>query len=285
MARRSEHSAAYLVHALPEQPRETMFSNTMYANRYLLLLALVLLAARPAPADTPVALYAAASLSSALQELLPRARFPDVRLSFASSSTLAKQIEAGAPADIYLSANALWMDYLQQRALIDSSTRVDLLSNALVFIAPTDRPLAIDVRHTFDLAGAFAGRIALADPSHVPAGIYARQALQRLGWWNALEQRLAPSPDVRAALAYVSRGECVLGMVYATDAAIASGVRIVATLPDSLHDAIRYPAALVSGRDRPAVRHLFNHIRSAEAQALFRRHGFTAIDEEPRAQP
>lgn len=261
-----------------------MFSNVMYACRLSLLAALVLCSARPAPADEPVVLYAAASLSTTLQELLPRARFADVRLSFASSSTLAKQIEAGAPADIYLSANALWMDYLQQRGLVDSTTRVDLLGNALVLVTPTDSPIAIDVQRTFDLAGAFSGRIALGDPSHVPAGMYAQQALQRLGWWSALERRLAPSPDVRAALAYVARGECALGIVYATDVAISDGVQIVATLPDSLHAPIRYPAAIVAGRDRPDVRRLFEHLRSTEAQALFSRRGFTPIGEMPRAQ-
>lgn len=258
----------------------------MYAMHILLLLAAYTLFGVPcARADTPVAIYAAASLSAALQELLSSKRFANVRLSFASSSTLAKQIEAGAPADIYLSANALWMDYLQERALIDSSTRVDLLGNRLVLIAPSESDTAIEVHGDAHWVDAFSGRLAIGDPSHVPAGIYARQALLHLGWWDALSARLAPTVDVRAALAYVARGECALGMVYATDAHLSRDVRVVASLPDSLHDAIRYPAAIVAGRYRPAVAHLFNYLRSTEAQDRFEHYGFMPIQEIPRAQP
>ena len=139
---------------------------------------------------------------------------------------------------------------------------------------------------SFNLSDAFEGRIALGDPSHVPAGIYARQALRRLGWWNHLSDRLAPSADVRSALNYVARGECDIGIVYATDAMILAEVQIIAPLPDSLHAPIRYPAAIVAGRDRPAVRRIFAQIRSDSAQTLFSRHGFTTLQEEaPRAQP
>ena len=263
-----------------------MFSKVMHLIRSLLLVALLLSSVMPLRAEDPVTIFAAASLNSALGELLPRARHLDVRLSFASSSTLAKQIEAGAPADIYLSANGQWMDYLQQRALIDLTTRVNLLGNKLVFIAPTDRSIEIDVQSQFNLSDAFEGRIALGDPSHVPAGIYARQALKRLGWWNHLSDRLAPSADVRSALNYVARSECDIGIVYATDAMILEEVQIIAPLPDSLHAPIRYPAAIVAGRDRPAVRRIFEQIRSDSAQTLFSRHGFTTLQEEaPHAQP
>ena len=271
---------------LPRRADLPMFSTVMHLIRSFLLVALLLSSATHLRAEDPVTIFAAASLNSALGELLPRARHPDVRLSFASSSTLAKQIEAGAPADIYLSANGQWMDYLQQRALIDSTTRVNLLGNKLVFIAPTDRSVKIDVQSSFNLSDAFEGRIALGDPSHVPAGIYARQALRRLGWWNHLSDRLAPSADVRSALNYVARGECDIGIVYATDAMILAEVQIIAPLPDSLHAPIRYPAAIVAGRGRPAVRRIFAQIRSDSAQTLFSRHGFTTLQEEtPSAQP
>ena len=286
MNRATEASPRWYILPLPRRADLPMFSKIMHLIRSLLLVALLLSSVTPLRAEDPVTIFAAASLNSALGELLSRARHPDVRLSFASSSTLAKQIEAGAPADIYLSANGQWMDYLQQRALIDLTTRVNLLGNKLVFIAPTDRSIEIDVQSQFNLSDAFEGRIALGDPSHVPAGIYARQALKRLGWWNHLSDRLAPSADVRSALNYVARSECDIGIVYATDAMILEEVQIIAPLPDSLHAPIRYPAAIVAGRDRPAVRRIFEQIRSDSAQTLFSQHGFTTLQKEaPRAQP
>ena len=286
MNRATDANSRWNILPLPRRADLPMFSTVMHLIRSFLFVALLLSSATPLRAEDPVTIFAAASLNSALRELLPRARHTDVHLSFASSSTLAKQIEAGAPADIYLSANGQWMDYLQQRALIDSTTRVNLLGNKLVFIASTDRSVEIDVQSQFNLSDAFEGRIALGDPSHVPAGIYARQALKRLGWWNHLSDRLAPSADVRSALNYVARGECDIGIVYATDAMILEEVQIIAPLPDSLHAPIRYPAAIVAGRDRPAVRRIFAQIRSDSAQTLFSRHGFTTLQEEaPRAQP
>ena len=187
------------------------------------------------PGDPALCLFAAASLTSALTEVLPRAGFPDLRLSFAGSSALARQIDAGAPADLFVSASPRWMDYLQERRRIDAETRFDLLANRLVVVTPAGSGLEVQPRPGFDLAGVFRGRLAVGDPDHVPAGIYARQALQALGWWPALEHRLAPAPDVRAALLYVERGECEAGVVYATDAAISRRVRVAAELADSLH--------------------------------------------------
>ena len=230
-----------------------------------------------APGGPAVGLFAAASLASALTEILPRRTFPWVRLSFAGSSSLARQIDAGAPADLYVSANPRWMDYLQERGLIEAGTRFDLVANRLVVVTPAGSGLAVEPRPGFDLAGAFVGRLALGDPDHVPAGIYARQALRALGWWPALEHRLAPAPDVRAALLYVERGECEAGVVYATDAAVSRGVRVAAELADSLHAPIRYPAAVVAGRDSPGVRDLLGRLRSVEAAEVFRRHGFTVL--------
>ena len=256
------------------------------ANARRFFAALLALAAPALAHAEPVSLYAAASLSSALRELLPAERFPELRLSFAGSSALAKQIEAGAPADIYFPPNAQWMDYLQQRDLIEAATRTDLLGNALVVVATSDQRAGILLRSDFDFAAAFTGRLALADPDHVPAGIYAKEALQRLGWWDALKVRLAPAPDVRAALTYVARGECTFGIVYATDAAIEKRVATIATFPDSLHAPIRYPVAIVAGRDAPPAHRIFDYLHSAEALALFRRHGFTThSDEAQRAQP
>lgn len=222
--------------------------------------------------------FAAASLSSALAEL--STHYDGMRLSIASSSTLTKQIAAGAPADIYFSANAAWMDYLQVRQHIEQDTRVDLLGNALVVIAPKGGPFAVRWARGFDFAGAFAGRLALGDPDHVPAGQYARQALETLGWWPVLKDRIAPAPNVRAALVYVERGECAAGLVYATDAAQSDRVITLATVPDSLHRPIVYPAAIVKGRASAPVRRLLAFFGSRKAAGIFRNHGFTFLDDQ-----
>ena len=233
---------------------------------------LVLCAVVPAPAQT---VYAAASLATALQELARLLPDRDVRLSFAGSSSLAKQIAVGAPADIYFSANTQWMDYLQQRGLIVADTRVDLLGNSLAVVAPKGEGFQVNPETGFDFAGAFPGRLAVGDPSHVPAGIYARQALVRLGWFAALADRLAPAPDVRAALVYVERGECAAGIVYATDAAVSAKVEMLAALPAHTHDPIVYPVAAIESRDSDAVRQLLAFYRSSQAATVFHRHGFT----------
>lgn len=237
-------------------------------------LSIVLLLLLPALAAAQ-SVFAAASLSSALAELANH--YEGMRLSVASSSTLAKQIAAGAPADIYFSANAEWMDYLQARHHLEQDTRVALLGNALVVIAPKGGAFAVRMARDFDFAGAFAGRLALGDPDHVPAGQYARQALAQLGWWPLLKSRIAPAPDSRAALVYVERGECDAGLVYATDATQSNRVTTLATVPDSLHRPIVYPAAIVKGRATTQVRSLLAFFSSDTAAVIFRKHGFTLL--------
>ena len=240
-------------------------------------LSILMLLLYPALA-TAQSVFAAASLNSALSELTTH--YEGMRLSVASSSTLAKQIAAGAPADIYFSANAEWMDYLQARQHIEQDTRVDFLGNALVVIAPKEAPFAVRWTRDFDFASAFPGRLALGDPDHVPAGQYARQALEKLGWWPALKTRIAPAPDVRAALVYVERGECAVGLVYATDAAQSDRVITLATVPDSLHRPIIYPAAIVKGRANAQVRSLLAFFNSETAADIFRKHGFTFLGDQ-----
>lgn len=242
-------------------------------TRYRLSALLLLLWSWPATAQT---VFAAASLGSALEELAPH--YEGLQLSFAGSSTLAKQIEAGAPADIYFSANTEWMDYLQTRQLIEPDTRIDLLGNALVLIAPSDEVFPIRIEKNFAFAAAFSGRLALGDPDHVPAGLYAREALARLGWWAALKNRIAPAPDVRAALVYVERGECAAGLVYATDAARSERIEILATIPDSLHRPIVYPLAIVKGRASAKTRRLLFFLSSDLAADLYHKHGFTVLE-------
>jgi molybdate transport system substrate-binding protein len=227
-----------------------------------------------------VVVFAAASLTDAVTEIAGRAgdatRTP-VRTSFAASSTLAAQITAGAPADVFLSADTTWMDALAARGLVAPATRVEPITNHLVLIAPRDPPVA---RFEPTAPGAIlralgpGGRLAVGDPDFVPAGRYARRALERLGLWTELAPRLARALDVRAALALVARGETPLGVVYATDAAISDEVRVVAPLPSAPDAPIRYAFAIVAGRETPAVRRVFDWITGPEGIAIFVRQGF-----------
>jgi molybdate transport system substrate-binding protein len=197
-------------------------------------------------------------------------------VSFAASSTLAKQIDNGAPADLFLSANSKWMDYLDERKMIDPSSRRDLLSNRIVLIAPTDSPVTqITITAGFPLAALVGeGRLAMGDPSHVPAGIYGRQALIALGVWESVASKIAPARDIRTALMLVERGETPIGLVYATDAAISAKVRVLAAFPPDCHPAITYPMAMISGRQNDSTRHYLEFLSTPEARAIFESHGF-----------
>jgi len=224
-----------------------------------------------------VTVFAAASLADALEEVAAAFRSREgieVRPSLAASSLLAQQIDAGAPADIFFPASEEWMEYAVRRGRIDVGTVVPLLTNRIVLIAPAGSAIAIEARRGSSLADRFDGRLAIADPDAVPAGIYAREALSWLGWWEGVRDRLAPAVDARAALAYVERGECSLGVVYESDAHASARVRIVATLPEEAHRMIIYPAGVVAGRARPEVLRLIASLRSREALAIFERHGF-----------
>ena len=233
----------------------------------------------------PVTVYAAASLTSALQDLSKTAEKQGIplRMSFASSSILAKQIALGAPADIYFSANVKWMDFLATEKLIEPNTRIDLLGNALVIISPKNEKFDIEPHADFDFPSAFNGQLALGDPSHVPAGIYAVEALKKLGWWTLLKNRIAPAMDVRGALTLVARGECAAGIVYATDATITDGVAVIATLPDSLLSTpIVYPIAIVKGRRTPTVEAAMHFLQSDTAAAVFQLYGFRVLASETK---
>jgi len=197
-------------------------------------------------------------------------------ISFASSSTLAKQIERGAPADIFVSANVKWIDYLTERGLIEPGSRFDLLGNRIVLVAPRDSPLRIQIEPYFKLADLLGHeRIAMGDPDHVPAGIYGKQALESLGVWNSIAKKLALTKDVRAALALVEKGETPLGVVYATDAGISSKVRIVGLFPENSHPPITYPVVIVSGRGRALTDSFLSFLKSPEARVVFEKYGFT----------
>lgn len=236
------------------------------------------------PAEIPT-VFAAASLTAALTEVIEgpaAAEGLQARLVFGASSTLARQIAAGAPADLYLSASAEWMDYLEQEGMMAAGTRVDFLGGDLVLIAPKGEGFTVDWGPGFSLARALTGRLALADPDHVPAGVYARQALIHLGWWDDLRRRLAPATDVRAALAFVERGECSAGIVYATDALASQRIELLGRIPADSHDPVVYPLAAIRGRDTPLVRRLLAFLQSTSSLELFARRGF-AVPPRPAA--
>ncbi|HSG87674.1 MAG TPA: molybdate ABC transporter substrate-binding protein [Pseudomonadales bacterium] len=255
----------------------------MRACTTLAVLLALLLSAPLGRAD--VTLFAAASLTDVGAALVDAwSRQPDggpVTTAFAASSTLARQIDAGAPADLFISADARWMRWLEARGAIVETTGEVRIGNGLVIIAPADETRIADAFDAALLAAQLppGERIAVGDPDHVPAGRYARAALEQLGLWSALAPRLARADNVRAALALVARGEAPLGIVYATDAAISERVRVVARLPAASHPEITYPLGIVPARARPEVNAFADFLRSRQAAPIWSRYGF-----EVRAQ-
>ena len=255
-------------------------------RRSLLALPL-LLSAPPARAATGLTVFAAASLTDALRDvaaLWEKAGRPAPRLSFASSSTLARQIDQGAPADLFASADERWMDDVAAHGLLAPGTRRNLLGNALVLVMPTAKARKVTIAPGRDLAALLgpSGRLAVGDPAHVPAGLYAKAALQHLGLWQGVAGRLAPAEDVRAALLLVERGEAPAGIVYATDAAVAPGVAVAGTFPAGSHPPIRYPFALTKHGDTAAGRALLSFLEGPQARAVFRRRGFVVEGHDPQ---
>ncbi len=234
-----------------------------------------------AKAEQRVTVFAAASLTNALQDVgkaYTEKTGVAVVFSFASSSAAARQIEAGAPADLFISADTAWMDYLQQRGLIDARTRQDILSNRLVLIAPADSTVALRIAPGFALAAALGkgGRLSTGDPDFVPAGRYARLALSNLGVWNDVADRLLRAENVRSAMAFVARGEAPLGIVYQTDVGVENKVRVVDIFPTGSHPAIVYPAAIVTGA-RPGAAAFHAFLLTPESRARFGKYGFIGL--------
>lgn len=227
-----------------------------------------------------ITVFAAASLTNAMQDIATaykKEKNVDVVSSFASSSTLARQIEAGAPADLFISADQKWMDYAVDKKNIDTPTRVTLLGNSLVVVAPTSSAQGnITVDAKTDWASLLkGGRLAVGDPDHVPAGIYAKEALQKLGAWDTLSPSLAPAEDVRGALALVERNEAPLGIVYGSDAVASKGVKVVGTFPENSHQKVEYPMAITEGHKNATVSAFYDYLKGPEASAVFKRYGFT----------
>ena len=228
----------------------------------------------------PIIIFAAASTTEAITDighLFSEKRLVRVVPSFAAASTLAKQIESGAPADIFISADTKWMDYLVEKKAIDPADRFDLLGNRIVLIAEKGGSIEkIDVAPGFALAD-FLGenRLSMGDPDHVPVGIYAREAFEKLGVWEQLRDKIAGEKDVRAVLTRVGRGETPVGVVYATDAAISDKVKVVGEFPRNTHSPIVYPAARIKGRDSEIVKQFLAFLRGPEARKIFETYGFT----------
>ncbi|MDX1710015.1 MAG: molybdate ABC transporter substrate-binding protein [Rhodovibrionaceae bacterium] len=235
-------------------------------------------------AQESVSIFAASSTTEAVEEAA-LACSQDTGIAaktvFAASSTLARQIAKGAPADIFISANSRWMDILRAGHFVAETTRRDLLANALVLIAHRETEIPeLDLEDDPPLADLLQDtRLAMGDPAHVPAGIYARAALVKLGLWPDIAERTAPAANVRAALALVARGEARLGVVYATDAQISDAVEVVARFPPASHPPIRYPAAIVAGRLNPRVEAFFACLTSEKARRIFQHHGFDTPDD------
>ena len=252
------------------------------ALRAWLLLGACLFGLQSFAADTEKAItvFAAASLTNALQDLgdaFTKDTSVPVRFSFAASSALARQIENGARADVFFSADLEWMDYLQAKNLIQAASRHDLLGNQLVLIAPADSRIKLKIAPHFALAGALGkSHLAAGDPDSVPVGRYAHEVLANLGVWEQVAPRLVRADSVRAALAFVDRGEAALGIVYATDAMIDKNVRVVDMFPADSHMPIIYPAALTNDAGTDAVKFLA-YIRGPAGDLTFRHYGFTPL--------
>lgn len=230
--------------------------------------------------EQKITVFAAASLTNALQEIATqykKEKNVDIVSSFASSSTLARQIEQGAPADLFISADQQWMDYAQDKALMDTATRHTLLGNELVVIAPKDSAVTkIEINEKTDWKSLLkGGHLAVGDPDHVPAGIYAKEALQNLKSWDELAPVMARANDVRSAMALVEREEAPLGIVYGSDAVASSKVKVVGTFPASSHKPVEYPMAIVKDHKNATVTGFYDYLKTPAAAAVFTRYGFT----------
>jgi len=247
---------------------------------FVTLLALSMAAAMPAAA-AEVTVFAAASLREAMDaqakkfESVTESR---VIVAYGGSNALARQIEAGAPAEVFVSADEDWMDYLDRRRLLVPGTRSNLLSNELVLIAPASSSAVLRIAPGIGLAAALGNeKLAMANPDSVPAGKYGKSALESLGAWKSIEKQVVRTDNVRAALALVARGEAAFGIVYKTDALAEKNVRIVDAFPKATHAPIVYPAALVAPGRSPAAKALLDFLRSGAARPIWEKYGFAPL--------
>src|SRR5215510_14749433 len=231
--------------------------------------------------DKDVLIFAAASLKNALDEIAAqwqRETGKKTKISYAASNTLIKQIEQGAPAEMFISADLDWMNYGQEKNLIKPDTRSNLLGNRLVRVAPKDSTATVNLQPGLDIAALLkGGRLAMGNVDAVPAGKYGKAALEKLGAWDGVKDKIAQADNVRAALLFVSRGEAPFGIVYQTDAAADPSVKIVGTFPENTHPPIIYPIALTKESTNSDAQAFLSHIRSPAARAAFERQGFTVL--------
>jgi molybdate transport system substrate-binding protein len=237
--------------------------------------------ARPATGKS-IIVFAAASLTDALSEIdeaYTRQTGVEVKASFAASSALARQIESGAKAEVFFSADEEWMDYLAQRNVLLPQTRHDVVGNRLVLIAPANSTAKVDIKPNFSLSALLGetGRVATGDPDSVPAGKYARAALTKLNAWDSIAPRLVRAENVRAALAYVARGEARFGIVYSTDALAEKRVKVVGTFPEDSHPPIRYPIAATTATTADGTKYV-EFVRSKASQEAFKKYGFEPLN-------
>ncbi|MDX3972647.1 molybdate ABC transporter substrate-binding protein [Shinella sp.] len=237
--------------------------------------------ALPAAAAEKVTVFAAASLKNALDAAnaaWSKETGNETTVSYAASSALAKQIEAAAPADLFISADLAWMDYVAEKKLVKDDTRVNLLGNRIVLVAPKDKASTVEIKAGFDLAGLVGdGKLAMGAVETVPAGKYGKAALEKLGVWSSVEGKVAGAESVRAALALVSRGEAPYGIVYQTDAAADPGVAIVGTFPEDSHPPIIYPVAILNESKSAAAAAYLDFLKSEKAAPFFTEQGFTIL--------
>ena len=228
-----------------------------------------------------VVVFAAASVKNALDEIAGNWKAETGKttaISYAASSALAKQIAEGAPADVFISADLAWMDDVAGKNLIKPDTRSNLLGNRIVLVAPADSAVSLDIAAGMDLAGALnGGKLAMGDPAAVPAGKYGKAALEKLGVWDSVSASVAAAENVRAALAFVSRGEAPLGIVYQTDAAADPGVKIIGMFPEDSHPLIIYPVAVTASSANVDAQAFLEYLHSPAATASFEKQGFTVL--------
>ncbi|MFG1477711.1 molybdate ABC transporter substrate-binding protein [Xanthobacter sp. V4C-4] len=236
--------------------------------------------AAAAPVTSTQTVFAAASMSDALRQVnelwVAKGNAP-LQFNFAASSTLIRQIEQGATASVFVSADERWADWGIERGLLVKASRVSPLGNDLVLIAPRDSAVKVEITKTTDILALLGanGRLATGDPAHVPVGRYAEQALTWLGQWDAIGPRLARADSVRAAMLLVERGEAPLGIVYGTDAAVSTRVKVVGTFPESSHEPVTYPFVIVTAQDSPDARAVLAFLVGPEAMAVYKKLGFS----------
>jgi molybdate transport system substrate-binding protein len=242
----------------------------------ILIFALALFISFAAFAEEKLTVFAAASLTNALSEVdaqFEKETGVKVVHSFAASSALAKQIESGAPADVFISADLKWMSYLQDKSLINKASKRNLLGNSLVLVTPKGKFFEVKFDKSFDLSKAFDGRLCTGDLESVPVGIYSKEALINLAWWKDIKSRIVGAQDVRAALMFVERGECAAGIIYATDAKVSNKVELLGIFPEASHSPVIYPVAATNHAQAKSMDYLA-YLQSPQASAIFKRYGF-----------